>query len=261
MDLAAALRPGPPDPELREIGPDIPGEPYSVSVLQQGYNVPQSDGSTCADCTVSLLRGPSTVLVDTGGPWGSERLLQRLRERGVEPGDVHVVVGTHGHSDHIGNLSLFPGATIIVGCDVSRGDRYLESGLAEGRPFCIDSHVGFILSILHFRHFLLLQTHRMTYFNSKWEATESKCKNVSVVATPGHTGRDVSVLVRGTSMGTVIVAGDLFECCHDEDTWRELSENPAVQETSRKEALRMADVIVPGHGAPFQVHRQLGAGS
>ena len=78
---------------------------------------------------------------------------------------------------------------------------------------------------------------------------------VSVVPSPGHTAQDVSVQVTGTSAGTVLVAGDLFECCSDEDSWRELSVNAAVQEVSRQEALRTADVIIPGHGLPFRVLR------
>lgn len=80
---------------------------------------------------------------------------------------------------------------------------------------------------------------------------------VSIIPTPGHTGRDVSVLVKGTVVGQVLVAGDLFECCADDDSWRELSENPEVQDESRQTALRTADVIVPGHGAPFRVFREL----
>lgn len=81
---------------------------------------------------------------------------------------------------------------------------------------------------------------------------------VSIIPTPGHTGRDVSVLVKGTVVGEVLVAGDLFECCADEDSWRELSENPELQEMSRRTALRTADVIIPGHGAPFRVFRESG---
>lgn len=79
---------------------------------------------------------------------------------------------------------------------------------------------------------------------------------VSVIPTPGHMGRDVSVLVKGTSEGTVLVAGDLFERCHDEDSWKELSENPQTQEINRQMALQLADVIVPGHGPLFRVHRE-----
>ncbi|XP_028847647.1 metallo-beta-lactamase domain-containing protein 1 [Denticeps clupeoides] len=205
--------------EVPDLGPEIAGHPYSISVLKVGYCLPQPDGSTRADGTISLLRGPRTILVDTGGPWDRDFLLCQLKQRNLAPDDVELVVGTHGHSDHVGNLGLFPGATLVVGCDVSRGDRYLPNQLAEGRPYPIDDHV-------------------------------------SVVPTPGHTGRDVSVLVRGTSLGDVLVAGDLFECCDDDASWRELSENPEVQEVSRMAALQSADVIVPGHGPLFRVVRE-----
>ncbi|XP_026208132.1 metallo-beta-lactamase domain-containing protein 1 [Anabas testudineus] len=198
---------------------DFSGEPYSVSVLKVGYCLPQSDGTFRADGTITLIRGPKTILVDTGGPWDRDFLLKTLKERGVEPGDINLVVGTHGHSDHIGNLGLFTEAQIIVGYDISEGDTYRPSMLAHGHVYCVDQHT-------------------------------------SVVPSPGHTGQDVSVQVKGTSVGTVLVAGDLFECCSDEDSWRNLSMNTAVQEVSRQEALRTSDVIIPGHGPPFRVIRQ-----
>lgn len=77
-----------------------------------------------------------------------------------------------------------------------------------------------------------------------------------MVPSPGHTGQDVSVHVTGTSVGTVIVAGDLFEHCADKNSWQDLSMNCAVQQVSRQEALHTADVIIPGHGPPFKVVRK-----
>ena len=65
----------------------------------------------------------------------------------------------------------------------------------------------------------------------------------------------MSVLVKDTSVGVVLVAGDLFECCADEDSWRALSENPQVQEVNRRAALHTADVIIPGHRPLFKVQR------
>ncbi|CAL8241740.1 unnamed protein product [Merluccius merluccius] len=194
------------------------GGPYSVSVLKVGYCLSQPDGSFRADGTVTLVSGPRTILVDTGGPWDRDFLVSALRERGLEAGDVHWVVGTHGHSDHVGNLGLFQEAMMVVGCDISDGDRYTPSPLAEGKPYHVDEHV-------------------------------------SIVPTPGHTGHDVSVEVRGTAAGTVLVAGDLFERCGDRDSWQALSENPALQRVHRERALRDADVIIPGHGLPFMTHR------
>lgn len=127
---------------LSETQLDIPGLPYSVSVLKPGFCLPQSNGTFRADGTISLITGPKTVLVDTGGPWDRAFLLKSLEDRGVGPRDIDVVVGTHGHSDHIGNLNLFPSAVLIVGHDVSEGDTYRTSGLAEGQAFIIDEHVS-----------------------------------------------------------------------------------------------------------------------
>ncbi|XP_051231215.1 metallo-beta-lactamase domain-containing protein 1 isoform X2 [Dicentrarchus labrax] len=117
------------------------GQPYSVSVLKVGYCFYQTDGTFRADGTITLITGPRTILVDTGGPWDRDFLLQTLKERGLEPGDIHVVVGTHGHSDHVGNLSLFPAAVIIVGYDVSEGDTYRPNKLAEGHAYRIDEYL------------------------------------------------------------------------------------------------------------------------
>ncbi|XP_039679562.1 metallo-beta-lactamase domain-containing protein 1 [Perca fluviatilis] len=203
---------------LSESQLDFPGQPYSVSVLKAGYCLPQPGGTFRADGTITLITGHRTILVDTGGPWDRDFLLATLKERGLDPGDINVVVGTHGHSDHVGNLSLFPAAMMIVGYDISEGDTYRPNKLAEGHAYCVDEHV-------------------------------------SVVPSPGHTGQDVSVRVTGTSAGTVLVAGDLFESCADEDSWRALSMNTAAHEVSRREALRTADVIIPGHGLPFRVLR------
>ncbi|XP_005807998.1 metallo-beta-lactamase domain-containing protein 1 isoform X2 [Xiphophorus maculatus] len=203
---------------LSETQLDFPGQPYSVSVLKVGYCVPQTDGSFRADGTITLIRGVMDILVDTGGPWDREFLLQSLKRRGLEPGDLQLVVGTHGHSDHIGNLNLFPSALTIVGYDISEGDIYRPNQLAEGQIYTVDDHV-------------------------------------CVVPTPGHTGQDVSVQVKGTSVGTVLVAGDLFEGWSDDNSWKDLSMNSAVQEVSRQKALNTADVIIPGHGLPFRVLR------
>ncbi|NXK44096.1 MBLC1 protein, partial [Chauna torquata] len=86
---------------------EVPGTPYSVRVLREGHSRPQPDGSLLADGSVTLIRGgPVTALVDTGGPWGRERLLAELAAAGASPAAVTHVLCTHGHPDHVGNLHL-----------------------------------------------------------------------------------------------------------------------------------------------------------
>ncbi|NXY66987.1 MBLC1 protein, partial [Callaeas wilsoni] len=200
----------------------IPGPLYSVHVLQVGYNTPNPDGSARADGSITLISGgPLTVLVDTGGPWLRPRLPALLAARGASPADVTHVVVTHGHSDHVGNVNLFPGATVLVGFDLSRGEGlYLPQGLARGVPL-----------VLHPGH-------------------------LEVTPTPGHTRAHVSLVARGTALGAVAVAGDAFEREGDEGEWGALSEDPAEQRRSRRRLVALADVVVPGHGPPFRVVKE-----
>ncbi|XP_051900512.1 metallo-beta-lactamase domain-containing protein 1 [Pristis pectinata] len=197
----------------------IPGSPYSVFVIKEGYAYTDEEGNTRADGSITLVKGPQVVLVDTGNPWDGGVILRTLESHGLGPGDVSYVVCTHGHSDHVGNLGLFPEATFIVSFDICRRDAYLSHDFRSGLPYRIDD----------------------------W---------LEVFATPGHCGSDVSLLVRGTCLGTVVVAGDLFEREDDEQSWRELSENPELQARHRDRVRTLADVIIPGHGPPFRVTKE-----
>ena len=91
-----------------------------------------------------VLRGPTTVVVDTSVPAGRRasefigEVLERtpdqeppnaLRLAGVDPGDVETVILTHLHWDHAGNCDLFPDASILV------QDAELRYAIAPGRFF------------------------------------------------------------------------------------------------------------------------------
>jgi glyoxylase-like metal-dependent hydrolase (beta-lactamase superfamily II) len=191
---------------------------YEVTVLKPGYATWVGPTQQHADGSITLVRGPTNVIVDTGGPWDRQALLSALKNEGLNPRDIHYVVCTHGHSDHVGNVNLFPEATLILSYDVCKGDLYTFHEFVHGQPYKIDDEV-------------------------------------EVIATPGHTKQDISVIV-STREGTYAIVGDLFECGEDldnEDLWRSFSEFPDEQVASRKKILELADLIVPGHGDAFEV--------
>ncbi|XP_058816316.1 metallo-beta-lactamase domain-containing protein 1-like [Topomyia yanbarensis] len=89
---------------------------------------------------------------------------------------------------------------------------------------------------------------------------------IEIIETPGHTLSCVSVLVRASNLaptGLVVIVGDLFERHQDiadERLWLDAgSENPTAQRRNRAKLAMLADVIIPGHGAPFPVDQQLRA--
>lgn len=54
------------------------------------------------------------ILVDTGAGQNKDYLFSKLRDNGVEPEDIELVVNTHCHFDHIGGNCFFPNAKIAV---------------------------------------------------------------------------------------------------------------------------------------------------
>ena len=54
------------------------------------------------------------ILVDTGAGQNKDYLFSKLRENGVEPEDIEMIVNTHCHFDHIGGNHFFPDAKIAV---------------------------------------------------------------------------------------------------------------------------------------------------
>jgi glyoxylase-like metal-dependent hydrolase (beta-lactamase superfamily II) len=52
-----------------------------------------------------LVRGKQTLLVDTGSPGESKKILSALAALGVRLNDVAGILHTHGHSDHAGSTA------------------------------------------------------------------------------------------------------------------------------------------------------------
>ncbi len=55
------------------------------------------------------------TLVDTGTGQNQKYLFSKLRENGVEPEDIKLIVNTHCHYDHVGGNKFFPNAKVAIG--------------------------------------------------------------------------------------------------------------------------------------------------
>jgi glyoxylase-like metal-dependent hydrolase (beta-lactamase superfamily II) len=89
-------------------------------------------------------------------------------------------------------------------------------------------------------------------FAGRWDSVECEGRilspSVGLIYTPGHTEEDLSTVAR-TAEGTVVLTHLWWtDAGPAEDPY---APDPAVHHASRKRVLEMADLIVPGHGAPF----------
>ncbi|WP_407377817.1 MBL fold metallo-hydrolase [Methanobrevibacter sp.] len=64
------------------------------------------------DSNCFLING--NTLVDTGAGQNKDYLFSKLKENGVNPEDIELIVNTHCHFDHIGGNYLFPDAKVAV---------------------------------------------------------------------------------------------------------------------------------------------------
>ena len=89
-------------------------------------------------------------------------------------------------------------------------------------------------------------------FGGRWDDVECEGRvlapSVHLIRTPGHSAEDIST-VAGTPDGVVVFTHLWWtDAMPLEDPY---APDPAVLHASRARVLALADVIVPGHGAPF----------
>lgn len=151
-----------------------------------------------------LLVGTRPILVDAGVPGSGRKIVDGIAARGVDPGDLALIVLTHAHIDHFGaaaQVSRLTGAPIAA----HRADLGpYRTGRAR-EPYLPTGPFGALMSRMPALHrtvqpvepdLVLDGPHRLDDFGIAGR----------IVPTPGHTAGSVSVL---TDDGD-LVAGDLI---------------------------------------------------
>ncbi|CAJ0608872.1 unnamed protein product [Cylicocyclus nassatus] len=199
-----------------------------VTILRNGSANQTNDGRYNFIATITLVQdNGKNILVDTGLGTdinGRTQLMEALEKQNLAAPSIHIVVTTHGHPDHAGGVHDFPDAIHYQGWYIHHRTMFNLSNLFEN------------------------ERHTLT-------------DNVHLMRSTGHSSDDVAVVVMDEqTMGKVIIAGDTFMRREDLDypmMWQPLSANETEQSRSRRIVICEAAWIVPGHGAPFQVTRQM----
>ena len=63
-------------------------------------------------CVYVIKIGKDNILIDTSSKENAQELLSELKKLKVDAKDVHMVLLTHRHYDHVGNIYLFPNAKV-----------------------------------------------------------------------------------------------------------------------------------------------------
>jgi len=189
----------------------------SVKILLTGYFkwIDKLGRKFKASSTVTLIRdGRVNILVDTGHHFVEKKLVAALQRQGLKPNDIHYVIVTHHHPDHVANNHLFKKAIITDVLTSYKGDR-----------FSVDLD-------------LLLKGKNII------------TPNVYIISTPGHELDECTVIAK-TEKGLVAIVGDVFWATQKEKNIMVKDKKELLK--SQAKVVKLADYIIPGHGGMFKV--------
>jgi glyoxylase-like metal-dependent hydrolase (beta-lactamase superfamily II) len=207
---------------------------------------------------VFLVRGQAgCVLVDTGNPDYADVILEKLKEHGVAPDDVCLILITHGHTDHFGSaaeLQERTGALVAVHAldadAMRRGINPPDSFQPTGRLLTLLMRIPVVQRLLDSNRAPPCEP------NILFAGEETRLDEYGVagrvIHTPGHTHGSVSVLldsgeaIIGDAVMTKMM-GLIRKPGHPFIAW-DLAQN---RDSVRQLLVHSPHTICVGHGGPF----------
>jgi len=191
------------------------------------------------------------LLVDAGFPNHETHFYKALQRLGIRPGDVQLIVVTHGHADHVGSLKAVKGQTRANVAIHQEDSHLLRHGLVKVPP-PVTVWGRFLVRVLRAFSFLgrFEPVEPEIVLEGELSLEEFGIRG-KIIPTPGHTPGSVSVLLEN---GEAFV-GDLVVNAFPMSMGLGI---PAVAENVReiyasweKILSAGARIIYPAHGKPF----------
>lgn len=207
------------------------GQPLDLS--NNCYLIHHRDGYLLWDTGVpdAVAERPEGVAGANGAPaWRRPRTLAaQLAEISVRPSDIRYVAVSHTHPDHVGNVELFPSATLLV--QKAEYEWTPPLGYARFAP-----------------------AHPVIKLEGDHDVFGDG--SVTIIATPGHTPGHQSLLVALPKTGWVVLSGDAV---HFRDNWenRRVPGRNVDKEQTLASMQRIADLMAQHHAELWINHDKL----
>lgn len=167
---------------------------------------------------VTLVQTPEkNILIDSGNKGYGEELTHALLQKGIDVGDIHYVLHTHLHLDHVHNDYIFTNARLVT-YKIMVGDR------------------------------------KTWQHNDDWK--HWGLEGIEMFHTPGHNPDHVSYFVEDDAGTKWVIAGDAIrEEKLREGEFAAMAGMEAEYLESMKQIFARADKIIQGHGPIIEGER------
>lgn len=185
------------------------------------------------------------ILIDTGRTVQRRMIESTLDNAGCKPGNVRLIVLTHGDFDHSGNAAYFRekyGAKIAMHQDdagmVERGDFFWNRKTPNilvrtlfGLIFCLNPSDRFIPNI----------------YLKEGDDLSKYGFDARVIQLPGHSRGSIGFV---TADGGLF-CGDLLANTGKPEVWSIVDDKTAMKTSGEKVKGLQINMVYPGHGKPF----------
>ena len=188
------------------------------------------------------------ILIDTGGANKRTELEKALESAGCQPGNLQLIVLTHGDFDHTGNAAYLRarfGTKIAMHHDDSgmaeRGDMFWN----RKKPNILVRMMTPLLPILYG----FGKAERFTpdlYLEDGYDLSEYGI-DAKALSIPGHSKGSIGILTAGGDL----FCGDLFENTDTPDLNSIMDDLAAANASVQRLQSLEIHTVYPGHGEPF----------
>jgi glyoxylase-like metal-dependent hydrolase (beta-lactamase superfamily II) len=199
-----------------------------------------------------VANGENSVLVDTGVKGNLKKFRILFRQAGLKPEDVKLIVLTHTHYDHTGNLKKlvkYTGAKVLVHKNEFEN---LKNGFTP-IPTGQGKYSGFISALgkKWAPKYASPEAFTADIINEDEFNLADFGLDAKIISTPGHTNGSQSVLI-----GNKLISGDTFLNMINGRIFPPFANNPEILLKTWKNLFEM-DIkkVYPGHGKPFKIER------
>ena len=200
------------------------------------------------------VNGANSVLIDTGIKGHLQQFKTLFKQNNLKPKDIKLIILTHTHYDHTGNLNELAeltGAKVLVHKNEFENLKNGFTPIPSGTRFYTKAIV-FLGRILKPRHAspepFIADLINVNEFDLNEFGIAGK-----VVSTPGHTSGSQSVLI-----GKTLIAGDTFFNVREKIIFPPFANNAKQVLKTWKDLFEMGiEEIIPAHGLKFKVEKAI----
>jgi glyoxylase-like metal-dependent hydrolase (beta-lactamase superfamily II) len=203
-------------------------------------------------CNCYLIKEDGLILVEAGVPNQGKKFRKLLKDLSIEPGDVSLILLTHGHWDHIASISEIKKLT---GCKVAINQHekdWVEQAIKSQPPG--NSLTGKVLTAIINAYLSFIDFTGTTVdlvLEDKEYSLESYGIHGRIIYTPGHSSGSMSLLLEtgDAFVGDLALGGFPMRIGPGMPIWVENVN--ALKESWRLLLSSGAKQIYPAHGKPF----------